>query len=381
MRGFGFVGIAVVFLCPMVSWSASKPSPTKVSANLSTKQKTSSPRKLSSRRWGRNAECRAYFAHPAAIPSYASSPVNISALLNRLREQLPQSPSEPLLINTSISSTECLLTGCPPTLSPTLSLFQVRSVGSLSFTGCGLDDFCSPALLETNPILAILLNTLRMNSPQKPNQEDLVRSSLEELQNALLYAQEQGWSVTAETGFQRGVPTPIYVAHVNEDTSMEIRTAVAFHQMQQQARAHGVTLVVNSGFRTMLQQKEAYHDYCFDGGPLAARPGNSNHQLGYALDIDVKRKYVFSWLTKKAKEHGFNRSVPSEKWHWERLPDNDLALLAYSQMIASTTPQKRAAARKPTSPVRASKPTERSRLQRVVQLPPPAPKSNRNRRS
>ncbi|MBN9164768.1 MAG: M15 family metallopeptidase [Myxococcales bacterium] len=51
---------------------------------------------------------------------------------------------------------------------------------------------------------------------------------------------------------------------------------------------------------------------------LAAVPGYSNHQSGSALDLNTSARGVYSWLAKHGKAYGFRRTVPSEKWHWER---------------------------------------------------------------
>lgn len=52
-----------------------------------------------------------------------------------------------------------------------------------------------------------------------------------------------------------------------------------------------------------------------------ARPGNSNHEIGGAIDFHVNNKSItkgtkqFKWLQTHAKEFGYY-NLPSESWHW-----------------------------------------------------------------
>lgn len=95
------------------------------------------------------------------------------------------------------------------------------------------------------------------------------------------------------------------------------RTADAYYRMREAARRDGVHLTVISGFRTYDEQKELYRLYRAGRGNLAAKPGHSNHQNGWALDLNHRGPGVYRWLTRNGARFGFKRTVPSEKWHWE----------------------------------------------------------------
>lgn len=95
------------------------------------------------------------------------------------------------------------------------------------------------------------------------------------------------------------------------------RTAEAFLRMRDAARRDGVTLRINSGFRTYEEQERLYRLYRQGRGNLAAKPGYSNHQDGKALDLNTATPGVLSWLNRNAARFGFRRTVPSEPWHWE----------------------------------------------------------------
>lgn len=114
-------------------------------------------------------------------------------------------------------------------------------------------------------------------------------------------------------GYNHGVPRTICVVTL-QGKLIEVNTARAFMRMQNAARASGISLVLNSGFRTMDQQRYLYDLYRRGVGNLAAYPGFSNHQSGIALDLGTAAN---SWLISHAASFGFRRTVPSEDWHWE----------------------------------------------------------------
>jgi len=148
--------------------------------------------------------------------------------------------------------------------------------------------------------------------------------------------------------------------------------------LKQAAKADGVTIRINSGFRPMepmsgdgwsttgqrtLRRQNADKKYKgtksglsqpagnYDDGwaaqtrqtgyfnPLTAGPGWSNHQNGKAFDIstgmgrDWKVGYAkqpekitktYKWLVANAHKHGFIRSVYKERWHWEYSPGSGM---------------------------------------------------------
>jgi hypothetical protein len=96
-------------------------------------------------------------------------------------------------------------------------------------------------------------------------------------------------------------------------------------KMAQAARTDGVPIQISSGFRSYHEQKALRHRYeTVPDAPLAAKPGFSKHQNGTALDIPVgnstqSRRY--RWLAEHATGFGYIRTVKSEPWHWEYLPE------------------------------------------------------------
>ena len=122
-----------------------------------------------------------------------------------------------------------------------------------------------------------------------------------------------------DTGYDQGTPFEITVVHV-DGKPVEEATANAYYVMAQAAHEDGVELVVVSGFRTMEQQTYFYNCYVncnCNNCNLAAKPGYSNHQSGHALDLNTDAPGVYAWLDAHGADFGWERTVPSEKWHWE----------------------------------------------------------------
>jgi hypothetical protein len=127
-------------------------------------------------------------------------------------------------------------------------------------------------------------------------------------------------SCTKMTGYRYGKAFSICVVWVN-GKRVEVNTARAYLRMRRNAKSKGVYLYINSGFRTMAEQRYLYNCYktkTCNGGNLAAPPGYSNHQSGHALDLNTSASGVYWYLSHWGKNYGFRRTVASERWHWEK---------------------------------------------------------------
>ncbi|HEY3506132.1 MAG TPA: D-alanyl-D-alanine carboxypeptidase family protein [Actinocatenispora sp.] len=94
--------------------------------------------------------------------------------------------------------------------------------------------------------------------------------------------------------------------------------AKAYRRMAQAARVDGVSLTVNSAYRTHAEQAALYQRYLNHQGNLAAPPGSSNH--GWGLSADINTAGSLDWLRRNASRYGFFNDVPSESWHWTYRP-------------------------------------------------------------
>ncbi len=122
-----------------------------------------------------------------------------------------------------------------------------------------------------------------------------------------------------DTGYVRGRSFSITVITI-DGKPIEKATADAYWTMRNAAAADGVYLRIISGFRTQAEQQYLYGCYTScscNNCNLAAYPGYSNHQSGYALDLNTGDWGVLYWLNRNAHRFTFQRTVPSEDWHWE----------------------------------------------------------------
>ena len=99
-------------------------------------------------------------------------------------------------------------------------------------------------------------------------------------------------------------------------------TVAPYLKMVHEASLSGVTVAINSGFRSYPEQKHLRDgfDKGLPGFNKAAKPGASNHQNGIAFDIAVAGadgNEVYDWLKRHAPALGFVRTVSGEPWHWE----------------------------------------------------------------
>ncbi|MBV9956972.1 MAG: M15 family metallopeptidase [Acidobacteria bacterium] len=90
------------------------------------------------------------------------------------------------------------------------------------------------------------------------------------------------------------------------------------------AKADGIVLSIESGFRTYDQQKFLFDHQHDPGFNTAAAPGTSNHQHGQAFDLNsggFSGDPIYDWLKENAPALGFIRTVSKEHWHWEFRPN------------------------------------------------------------
>ena len=88
--------------------------------------------------------------------------------------------------------------------------------------------------------------------------------------------------------------------------------AQAFDRMAAVARAHGLALSVNSGFRSDAEQARLY---AANPNPKwVAPPGTSLHR--YATELDLGPPAAYAWLARNARRFGFIQRYRWEAWHY-----------------------------------------------------------------
>ncbi|MBQ7187203.1 MAG: M15 family metallopeptidase [Ruminococcus sp.] len=101
-------------------------------------------------------------------------------------------------------------------------------------------------------------------------------------------------------------------------------TQAAFSEMQKGAAADGLSIWICSGFRSYSYQSTLYWNYVARDGSqwsadrYSARPGFSEHQSGYAVDVNQASRYfngspVAVWLEKNCWKYGFIIRYPFGK--------------------------------------------------------------------
>lgn len=122
--------------------------------------------------------------------------------------------------------------------------------------------------------------------------------------------------------------------------SMEPTAAAGWRAMQQAATSDGVTLLLVSAFRSVVQQQRIFERKLRAGQTLEhilavnVPPGFSQHHSGMAVDVgtpgstalleDFEKTAAFRWLSAHARDYGFSLTydrgnasgLSYEPWHW-----------------------------------------------------------------
>lgn len=95
--------------------------------------------------------------------------------------------------------------------------------------------------------------------------------------------------------------------------------AASYARMCAAARA---TLPVTSAYRSTERQAELHAGWVkrLPGYAFALPPGSSLHERGAAVDFAAG---AYSWLEQHATAHGWRRTNPLERWHYEYDPTRD----------------------------------------------------------
>jgi D-alanyl-D-alanine carboxypeptidase len=151
----------------------------------------------------------------------------------------------------------------------------------------------------------------------------------------------EGAGILKVSGYDKGTPVMIDVVPIDSFLHyLQKEAAEAFLKMRDAAEDNGITLKVNSAWRSNGHQQKlqdlyekrleewARRNEPRGQRPLRpARPGWSKHQMGLAVDIGrshddpdgsgPKKGPTDIWLEANAHKYGFKKTVPKELWHWE----------------------------------------------------------------
>ncbi|HZJ34710.1 MAG TPA: M15 family metallopeptidase, partial [Candidatus Angelobacter sp.] len=126
-------------------------------------------------------------------------------------------------------------------------------------------------------------------------------------------------------GYNDGTPTNVRLCSLpntivtGSGNPVTVSSSVSgswFDLMRDLAKYLGTnTIVVSSGFRDMNKQQYLY-SLSQNGGNEAAKPGTSNHQMGFAVDFVISGTKMSNWLSQNASKYGIKNYKP-EPWHWQ----------------------------------------------------------------
>lgn len=147
-----------------------------------------------------------------------------------------------------------------------------------------------------------------------------------------------------------------YIKRENENMQANDYILKKYEKLEDAAKSLGFDLYIFSAYRSYEKQKHIYYVVNNKNDNTVARPGFSEHQLGYSLDISTlqygltnhfENSDEFNWLKNNAHKFGFVLRYPKEKenitgysyeaWHFrfvgesiaEFIYDNDLTLEEY----------------------------------------------------
>lgn len=149
---------------------------------------------------------------------------------------------------------------------------------------------------------------------------------LEEPSNTALLI-KKGFSISKDYVPEDLVEVNIPTATTNN--KMRSDAAKALEAMYEDAKKEGLTLAVNSAYRSYEEQQKIYDEYfrIYDevtAASLVAVPGTSEHQLGLSVDLTsqsvIDGQYgvfgstpEYQWVIKNAHKYGFILRYPSDK--------------------------------------------------------------------
>lgn len=141
--------------------------------------------------------------------------------------------------------------------------------------------------------------------------------------------------VGLETGYRQGNPIPITLCAIPESIAtafgkpvlVNSRVSGAMLGLMTQMKTDLGKMDISDSFRTYAEQEQAKREY----GDRAAAPGFSNHQMGIAIDFQLRDRNgnaanygaskapgeskEYDWLVANASKYGYQQ-LSHESWHW-----------------------------------------------------------------
>lgn len=113
-----------------------------------------------------------------------------------------------------------------------------------------------------------------------------------------------------------------YIVRQNEVILLRSHVLLAYVRMYEEAKEHGINLMIFSGYRSYDKQRCLYNFVYDKDDTVSARPGFSEHQSGYAIDISqpedglteyFETSLAYEWLINNCHNYGFILRFPRGK--------------------------------------------------------------------
>lgn len=111
--------------------------------------------------------------------------------------------------------------------------------------------------------------------------------------------------------------------YTNYEILLKKEVLESLEMMYYDAKEEGIDFVVFSGYRSYSRQEFLYYEVYHDDA-ISAKPGHSEHQTGYAVDISLKEVGLtnhfentptYKWLIDNSYKYGFILRFPKNKTH------------------------------------------------------------------
>jgi zinc D-Ala-D-Ala carboxypeptidase len=168
-------------------------------------------------------------------------------------------------------------------------------------------------------IIVVILIVLSITTIIKPNDEGNI-----EAQEVMLVNKS---STLSKNYVPQNLVQPdiVYLNSVEgEEKLLDEEAAISIEKLFYQAKMENIKLYATSGYRSYELQKNLYKDRVKSQGKIkaekyVARPGESEHQTGLAIDITNEERYLTGdtkeakWLENNSYKFGFIVRYPEDK--------------------------------------------------------------------
>lgn len=164
--------------------------------------------------------------------------------------------------------------------------------------------------------------------------------------------------IITQTGYVNKHPFPVKLVEIKDDRGLthyiNLMAYPSYAAMIAEAHKLDIVIEINESFRTMERQTELYNRYKDSLKPgyegrkygIAAEPGKSRHQMGYAIDVGRTGtntgRISRLWLSKFGPKYGWYRTVKSEPWHFTFLYDKITSIDESEQYVLDIIQQTQA---------------------------------------